>query len=173
MLGQKVTLLGTMRHNRKGVPKEVKSMEGREENSTVVWYEAEKGKLSLTSYAVNTKSKGKKNIFALSSIADFPNLGVNKDDGKFKPALLKLYDMTKGGTDISDQRIESYTTNTKSRKWTTKVMMKILVTSWRVLDLTSDLKISLMRIWWLLESFPTPAMLRTRECAISMLKIFH
>ena len=31
-------------------------------------------------------------------------LRVTKDDGKEKPALYKLYDFTKGGTDIVDQK---------------------------------------------------------------------
>jgi hypothetical protein len=35
--------------------------------------------------------------------------------------MLKVYDMSKGGTDISDQRVDSYTCSTKSPKWTRKV----------------------------------------------------
>ena len=48
-----------------------------------------------------------------------PLLGVTSDDGKKKPALYKLYDFTKGGTDIVDQKFGNYTVKTKSRKWTT------------------------------------------------------
>ena len=33
-----------------------------------------------------------------------PCLGVTKGGGKEKPALYKLYDFTKGGTDIVDQK---------------------------------------------------------------------
>ena len=36
-----------------------------------------------------------------------------------KPALYKLCDFTKGGTDIVDQKITFYLCKTKSRKWTT------------------------------------------------------
>lgn len=32
-------------------------------------------------------------------------LGVTKDDGKNKPAVFKLFDFAKGGTDIVDQRM--------------------------------------------------------------------
>ena len=62
---------------------------------------------SLQSYVVNTKSSGKKNVLALSSVP--PLLGVTMDDGKHKPAILKLYDLTKCGTDIVDQRMGKYT----------------------------------------------------------------
>ena len=44
---------------------------------------------------VNAKSKGKKNVLALTTLR--PLLGVTKDDGKVKPIPLKLYDFTKGG----------------------------------------------------------------------------
>ena len=47
-----------------------------------------------------------------------PILGVTKDDEKQKPALYKLYDFTKGGTDIVDQKMGTYTVKSKSRKWT-------------------------------------------------------
>ena len=57
----------------------------------------------LISYVVNTKSKGKKNVLALTTMR--PLLGVTKDDDKVKPAIPKLYDYTKGGTDIVDLHI--------------------------------------------------------------------
>ena len=34
-----------------------------------------------------------------------PILGVTKDDQKFKPQIYKLYDFTKGGADIIDQKM--------------------------------------------------------------------
>ena len=46
-----------------------------------------------------------------------PFLGVMIDDEKTKPAIYKLYDFTKGGTDIVDQKMGSYTVKPKSRKW--------------------------------------------------------
>jgi hypothetical protein len=55
-------------------------------------------------------------VLALSSVPAL--LGTTKDDNKNKPALLKFYDFTKGGTDIVDQRIGTYTTNSKSNRWT-------------------------------------------------------
>ena len=39
-----MTLVGTMGHNRVGLPKEVKSLENRDENSTEVWWKKDKAK---------------------------------------------------------------------------------------------------------------------------------
>ena len=94
MLDRGMTLVGTMRHNRVGLPKEVKSLEGREAFSTQVWWEKEKQKMTLTSYVVPTKSKGMKNVVVLSS--QQPILGVTMDDEKYKPAIINFYDFYKG-----------------------------------------------------------------------------
>ena len=103
-----------MRANRKGIPKEVKDSTGRADNSTNVWHESDEGKLALLSYVVKTKSKWTKNILELGTVPYLATLGITREDGKLKPAMLKVYDMSKGGTDISDQRIDSYTCSTKS-----------------------------------------------------------
>ena len=42
-----------------------------------------------------------------------------KDDKKEKPAIYKLYDFTKGGTDIVDQMNDCYTTRAKTLRWST------------------------------------------------------
>ena len=110
--------------NRKGIPKEIKETKDREENSTEIFWEQTKGKFVLVSYVVHTKSKGVKNILLLSTQP--PLLGVTKDDGKKKPAIIKFYDFTKGGTDIMDQRMDSYTTSSKSKKWTKKTFSWML-----------------------------------------------
>ena len=110
-----ITFVGTMVLGRVGIPAEVKVVTGREENSTKTYFE-KNCPISLTSYVVNTKSKGKKNILVLSTMP--PLLGVTKDDGKDKPAIIKLYDFTKIGTDIVDQINARSTTKTCSLKWT-------------------------------------------------------
>jgi hypothetical protein len=76
---------------------------------------------------VNTKSKGKKNVLVLSSVP--PILAITKDDGKQKPAIIKFYDFSKGGTDIVDERIGYYSTNTKSRRWSMAAFEYILDTA--------------------------------------------
>ena len=45
-------------------------------------------------------------------------LATTKDDNKSKPAIYKLYDFSKGGTDIIDQRMGFYSCKSKSKRWT-------------------------------------------------------
>jgi len=116
LLEKKITAIGTLTMNRKGIPEELKSTRDRELNSYKVFWEKDHGKLTLHSYVTSTKSSGSKNVLALSSTP--PILGTTKDDGRAKPALLKLYDFSRGGTDIVDQRISSYSSSSKSRRWT-------------------------------------------------------
>ena len=81
--------------NKRGIPPAFKDTKEREDFSTEIIYEKKKKKLVLISYVVPSKSKGRINVLALTTLR--PLLGVTKDDGKYKPAILKLYNYTKGG----------------------------------------------------------------------------
>ena len=59
--------------------------------------------MTMTSFAVNTKFSGKQNVLVLATTN--PILGVTKDDGKSKAAIIKFYDYNKGGTDKVDQKM--------------------------------------------------------------------
>lgn len=59
---------------------------------------------------------GKMDVLALASTP--PLLGTPIDGNKNKPVLLKLYDFTKGGTDIVDQIIGAYSVDSRSKHWT-------------------------------------------------------
>ena len=83
-------------------------------------------KMQLISYVVKTKSNGEKNIVVLCTIPNLATVGKTKDDGKEKPAAIKVYDFSKGGTDISDQRCGSFTSATKTRRWPTKMLGYVL-----------------------------------------------
>ena len=102
-----------MQLNRKGFPDELKETKNRELLSSEIYWD-EKSPLSISPYVAKT-SKGKKNVILLSTAS--PILGIRKD-GKSKLGIYKVYDFTKGGTDIIDQRIGFYTCKPKSRKWT-------------------------------------------------------
>ena len=115
LLERDITCIGTIKAHRKGIPPEIKNVSNRDVGSyEIFWNEPEK-RINLNSYVVNTKSSGKRNVLMLSTI--HPILGISKDV-KPKPALYKLYDYTKGGTDIVDQKISFYSCKPKSRKWT-------------------------------------------------------
>ena len=55
-----------------------------------------------------------------------PILGLTKDDGKSKPAIIKFYHFTKGGTDIVDQIMGKHNVKPKSSKWTIAAFSYIL-----------------------------------------------
>lgn len=124
LLQRGITMVGTMQINRVGIPAEIKDVSQREPLSSEIYWE-ENGDLNISSYAVAT-SKGKKNVLILSTIN--PILGVTKDDEKKKPAIYKLYDFTKGGTDIVDQKVGTYTVKPKSRRWSISALSYILDT---------------------------------------------
>ena len=71
------------------------------------------------------KNTGLRNVLLLSTVQ--PILGVIKNPKK-KPAIYKLYDYTKGGTDIIDQRVGTYSCYTKSRRWTMAAFSHVLDT---------------------------------------------
>ena len=105
-----ITSIGTMQINRKGIPPEIKDVKDREPLSSEIYWQ-QGGPLCLSSYAVKTATK--KNVLLLSTLA--PMLASTKDDNRNKLALYKLYDFTKGGTDIVDQRMGFHTCKPKSR----------------------------------------------------------
>ena len=57
-----------------------------------------------------------KNVLVLSTMR--PLMGITRDDGKRKPAIIKFYDFTKGGTDVMDQKISRYSCKAVSQRWT-------------------------------------------------------
>ena len=83
-------------------------MTGREPLSTVVWHESEEGKVNITSCVVSTKSRGKCNIMVINTNPNLTTLGLTKDDGKTKSALIKVYDFTKGGKYKQNMKEISY-----------------------------------------------------------------
>ena len=123
LLEKKMTVVGTIKANRQGAG-DLKKMDGRESQTTEVYWAKEKGTMTMTSYVVNTKLSGKRNVLVLATAN--PILGVTKDDGKSKLAIIKLYDYTKGGTDIVDQKIGKYSVKPKASKWTVCAFSYIL-----------------------------------------------
>ena len=75
---------------------------------------------------MNTKSSGKRNILLLSTM--HPILGTANDNLQLKPAIYKLYDYTKGNTDIIDQQMNFYSSKAKSCHWIMTAFAYILNT---------------------------------------------
>ena len=113
LLEKNVTCVGTIKGNRRGIG-DLKSLVNRESPSTKVYWDKDNTILNVTSYVVNTKTSGNRNVLVLSTLN--PYLGLTKDDGKSKPAIIKFYDFTKGATDIVDQIMGKHTIKPKSSK---------------------------------------------------------
>ena len=64
--------------NKRGIPEAVKSTENRENNSYKLFWEKKRGKITLHSCVVNTKTRGE-NVLALALMPSL--LGTTKDDG--------------------------------------------------------------------------------------------
>ena len=75
---------------------------------------------------VKTKSSAKRNVLSLSTAPPLP--ATAKNDDKSKPAIYKLYDFSKGETDIIDQKMGSYSCKSKSKRWAMNVFSYVLDT---------------------------------------------
>ena len=125
LLDRHIITVGTLNTNRNGIPDELKNTKDRNEFSVICHLDESK-KIYLTAYSVRTKLKGKKNVMVLSTMR--PLQGVTIDDGKKKPAIIKFYDFTKGGTDIVDQINDFHTCRTQTYRWDLVVLFYILDT---------------------------------------------
>ena len=90
---KKLSIVGTMRTNRRGIPKEMKELRDREEKSTK-YYHSEDNKLLLVSY-VGKKKTGKK----CNNAFNYAQKGLG--DRRKKLDMIVLHDHTKGGVDLS------------------------------------------------------------------------
>ena len=115
LLEKNVTCVSTIKGNCRGI-RDLKCLVNRESPSTKLYWDKDNTTLTVTSYVVNTKFPGKRNVLALSTLN--PIFGLTKDDGKSKPAIRKFYDFTKSGIDIVGQIMGKHTVKPKSSKWT-------------------------------------------------------
>ena len=96
-LDRNFTIAGTMRHDRKGISKELKIMKNRDERPALYVHHGEKI-IMLVSYDDKKKS-GNRNIIDLTTLHDTVKVSNNK---RSKPQVLIKYNHTKGGIDIVD-----------------------------------------------------------------------
>ena len=119
-LERNITIVGTLKSDRKGIPKEMKGVADREEKSIAFCY-SEDEKTMLLSY-IDKKKKGKENILALTTMHKQVKLSV---DERKKPHALVFYNHTKGGVDV----IAKMLTRMKTRRWTLNVFVFMLDTA--------------------------------------------
>ena len=117
------SIVGTMRLDCKGIPKEIKTLEGRQEKSTLYAYQKD-GEAMLVSY-VDKKKSGKRNVVVLTTMHN--SVSVTKDQ-RVKPNVHTFYDHTKGGVDVVNLVSSHNTTKMETRKWPVNALAFILDT---------------------------------------------
>ena len=117
------TIVGTMRHDRKGIPNELKAMMDRGEKSTLSVHHQDK-KMMLLSY-IDKKKSGKKNIITLTAMHNKVKV---TNDQRCKLHVLVMYDHTKRGVDVEDLISTHHSTRIKSKRWPLNAFAFILDT---------------------------------------------
>ena len=122
-LEKKLTIICVMKLHRKGIPKEIKSLENREEMSVLHVFDSDK-KILLALY-IDKKKSGKSNVVVLSTLHD--EVRATKDEQR-KPDIRKLYNNKKGGVHVVNLILTRCTTRIKNKRWPIKGCALILDT---------------------------------------------
>jgi len=107
MLAVRTTIVGTVRKNRRDVPKELLPSRTKEQYSSIFCFD---NQLTLTSYV---PQKGKA-VILLSSMHHDATVVADKDN---KPEIITYYNETKSGVDNLDHLIGLYKCKRKTRRW--------------------------------------------------------
>lgn len=105
---RKITLLGTVRKNRRELPAEFVTTKGRQELSSIFAF-------SNDGMLVSYSPKRGKVVVLFSSMHNQPQIDASHP-GK-KPQIILDYNGTKGGVDTADQMLRMYTTKRMTRRW--------------------------------------------------------
>jgi hypothetical protein len=107
LLAIKTTIVGTVRRNKRDIPKELQPSNKRPEQSSIFCFDRH---LTLVSYV----PKKRKAVILLSSMHH--DKDVNEQNKK-KPEIILYYNSTKGGVDRMDQMIRTYSSRRKIKRW--------------------------------------------------------
>lgn len=110
-----LTVVGTVRKNQKEIPKEFLPARHRLVDSTIFGFTKY---ITISSYV----PKANKAVITMSSMHQMPDV----DDVTKKPEMILLYNRTKIGVDLLDQRCSNYTTARRTRRWPLAVFYRML-----------------------------------------------
>lgn len=121
LLSRNITIVGTIRKNKKEIPPEFIVAKNRDTNTSLFGFSNE---ATLVSYV---PKKGKV-VTLLSSM----HVGKNADSidvstgDKRKPDIITFYNKTKGGVDKVDEMKQSYSVSRKSARWPLTIFFSLL-----------------------------------------------
>lgn len=102
----KLTVVGTLRSNKREIPKEMANTRSRPVGTSLFGFDKE---MTLVSY----KPKSNKVVYLLSTTHDQPT--INSDSKK--PEIIEFYNSTKGAVDTVDQMCSIMSTSRKTNRW--------------------------------------------------------
>lgn len=117
-----LTVVGTLRKNKREIPPIFLETKKREVNSTLFGYGKD---LLLISYTPNKN----KNVIMISSMHDQSMIDPESGDQK-KPEVITYYDSTKGGLDVVDEMKGEYSVARISCRWPLTVFFFINEYCW-------------------------------------------
>lgn len=122
LLKKGTNLVGTLRKNRKEIPKEMKDLKLQPGQSRS-WRTGE-----LLSVAFKEKKSQKKPVLLLSTRNTACNITVTRASKKTAvvPEVVDTYNHNMGGVDLADQKVYQYQDERRSYKWYKKVFQNLL-----------------------------------------------
>ncbi|XP_047506781.1 piggyBac transposable element-derived protein 4-like [Pieris napi] len=111
----KLTLVGTIRSNKREIPPEMKNKKSRKIHTSMFAFDGEK---TLVSY----KPKSNKTVFLLSTVHSQPDINSTSK----KPEIIHFYNSTKGAVDTVDQMCSAICVNRKTNRWPQCVFYNVL-----------------------------------------------
>lgn len=123
LLKNKITLVGTMRKNKKEIPVifQQQFSKNRELNSTIFGFQKD---LTLLSY----KPKPNKIVILLSSMHHDAAIDESTTDAR-KPEIITFYNSTKGAVDTVDEMCGSYDAGRNNRRWPLTIFFHLINTA--------------------------------------------
>lgn len=118
LLKRRVSLVGTVRANRVDVPRAFVAAQGRELYSSIFGFNTV-DQTAMVSY----KAKRNKIVVLMSTMHTTKTVSVA---AKKKPEIVEFYNKTKGGVDVVDQMIETYSTKFATRRWPVVIFCNII-----------------------------------------------
>lgn len=110
LLEKNLTIVGTLRQNKRDIPPVMKPSKLREKYSSEFGFN---GNMTMVSYV---PKKGKA-VVLLSTMHDDKAVDDNSVSFKKKPEIIKYYNKTKGGVDTMDQMVRTYSCKRRTRRW--------------------------------------------------------
>lgn len=121
LLSKKITVVGTLRKNKREVPKEFTSAKKRELHTTIFGFQKH---MTLVSYT----PKKNKCVLLLSTMHNDDAIDISSGESK-KPEIITFYNMTKGAVDVVDEMSAAYSTARITNRWPMVVFFSMLNTA--------------------------------------------